>query len=323
MRPWILAWQDALYGARGFYRMPTGPAGHFATSCHGPRAVPFAEALLRLATAESVGRIIDIGAGRGELLSAIAGLAGGAEGPGAGIDLVGVDVVARPAGLATRIDWIESPGGAELPDLGRPEAALVVANEWLDVIPCPVLEADADGRLREIEVDDSGRERLGLLAGESATVGAAEVDWVHRWWPGPFQPGERVEVGMPRDQALASLRQAVGSGVVLAVDYGHTRTSRPAGGTLTGYRQGRQVAPRPDASCDLTAHVAVDSLPHDRLMTQRDALRELGIRGEHAAYDLARSDPIAYLSALERRGAVAELTGAGLGDFWWVLSRVG
>ena len=171
MRPWILAWQDALYGARGFYRMPTGPAGHFATSCHGPRAVPFAEALLRLATAESVGRIIDIGAGRGELLSAIAGLAGGAEGPGAGIDLVGVDVVARPAGLATRIDWIESPGGAELPDLGRPEAALVVANEWLDVIPCPVLEADADGRLREIEVDDSGRERLGLLAGESATVG--------------------------------------------------------------------------------------------------------------------------------------------------------
>jgi len=146
---------------------------------------------------------------------------------------------------------------------------------------------------------------------------------VQRWWPGPFQPGDRVEVGMPRDQALASLRQAVGSGVVLAVDYGHTRTSRPAGGTLTGYRQGRQVAPRPDASCDLTAHVAVDSLPHDRLMTQRDALRELGIRGEHAAYDLARSDPIAYLRALERRGAVAELTGAGLGDFWWVLSRVG
>jgi len=321
MRPWTLAWQDALYGARGFYRMPTGPAGHFATSCHGPRAVPFAEALLRLATAESVGRIIDIGAGRGELLSAIAGLAGGAE--GAGIDLVGVDVVARPAGLATRIDWIESPGGAELPDLGRPEAALVVANEWLDVIPCPILEADGAGELREVEVDDSGQERLGVLAGESATVGAAEVAWVQRWWPGPFQPGDRVEVGMPRDQALASLRQAVGSGVVLAVDYGHTRTSRPAGGTLTGYRQGRQVAPRPDASCDLTAHVAVDSLPHDRLMTQRDALRELGIRGEHAAYDLARSDPIAYLRALERRGAVAELTGAGLGDFWWVLSRVG
>jgi SAM-dependent MidA family methyltransferase len=321
MRPWTLAWQDALYGARGFYRMPTGPAGHFATSCHGPRAVPFAEALLRLATAESVGRIIDIGAGRGELLSAIAGLAGGAE--GAGIDLVGVDVVARPAGLATRIDWIESPGGAELPDLGRPEAALVVANEWLDVIPCPILEADGAGELREVEVDDSGQERLGVLAGESATVGAAEVAWVQRWWPGPFQPGDRVEVGMPRDQALASLQQAVGSGVVLAVDYGHTRTSRPAGGTLTGYRQGRQVAPRPDASCDLTAHVAVDSLPHDRLMTQRDALRELGIRGEHAAYDLARSDPIAYLRALERRGAVAELTGAGLGDFWWVLSRVG
>ena len=139
---------DEIYGA---HNIPGLPAGHFATSCHGPRAVPFAEALLRLATAESVGRIIDIGAGRGELLSAIAGLAGGAEGPGAGIDLVGVDVVARPAGLATRIDWIESPGGAELPDLGRPEAALVVANEWLDVIPCPILEADGAGELREVE----------------------------------------------------------------------------------------------------------------------------------------------------------------------------
>ena len=62
----------------------------------------------------------------------------------------------------------------------------------------------------------------------------------------------------------------------LAVDYGHVAADRPGGGTLTGYADGGQVAPVPDGSCDLTAHVAMDSLSHDELHTQRDALRALG-----------------------------------------------
>ena len=66
-------------------------------------------------------------------------------------------------------------------------------------------------------------------------------------------------------------------GILLAVDYGHAAGGRPTGGTLAAYRDGAQVAPVPDGTCDLTAHVAVDSLEHDELTTQRAALRSLGL----------------------------------------------
>ena len=32
--PWEQAWAEALYGPRGFYRRPEGPAGHFRTAAH-------------------------------------------------------------------------------------------------------------------------------------------------------------------------------------------------------------------------------------------------------------------------------------------------
>ena len=65
---------------------------------------------------------------------------------------------------------------------------------------------------------------------------------------------------MPRGSDLGS---RVRRGAVLAVDYGHTVGERPADGTLTAYRAGALVVPVPDGSCDLTAHVAIDSLEHD------------------------------------------------------------
>src|SRR5947208_2791006 len=76
--------------------------------------------------------------------------------------------------------------------------------------------------------------------------------------PGPA--ARRAEVGAPRDTAWAGAVRALARGVALAVDYGHLREDRPAFGTLTGFRNGRQVAPVPDGSCDLTAHVAIDSV---------------------------------------------------------------
>ena len=101
------------------------------------------------------------------------------------------------------------------------------------------------------------------------------------------------------------------SGLALAVDYGHRRAARPAGGTLTGYRDGRQVPPVPDGSCDLTAHVAMDSLVHDDLVDQRTALRRLGVSGATPPYELATGDPAAYLAALATSSAAAALTARG------------
>jgi hypothetical protein len=79
----------------------------------------------------------------------------------------------------------------------------------------------------------------------------------------------------------------------------------------------------PDGSCDLTAHVAVDSLDHDVVTTQREALRGLGLHAAPPPQSLARADPPAYLAALARRTALAALTDPrGLGGFRWVLRRV-
>ncbi|MGY0006699.1 SAM-dependent methyltransferase, partial [Micromonospora sp. I033] len=104
-------------------------------------------------------------------------------------------------------------------------------------------------------------------------------------------------------------------------------------GTLTGYRGGRQVAPVPDGSCDVTAHVAMDSVASAgervarcayTLVSQREGLRALGADGGRPPLSLASRDPAGYLRALAAASAVAELTDpAGLGGHWWLLQPVG
>ncbi len=118
----------------------------------------------------------------------------------------------------------------------------------------------------------------------------------------------------------------VGRGLAVAVDYAHLVGSRPPFGTLTGFREGRETAPVPDGSCDLTAHVALDAcaLPGARLLTQREALRGLGVTAGRPPLSLATTDPAAYVRALAGAGEAAELTAhGGLGDFGWLVQSVG
>jgi len=318
MRPagpptWHEAWQDALYGPAGFYRRPEGPAGHFLTSTHGDLGRTFALAIGALADHAGVCRVLDVGCGRGELLTHLHAVR-----PDLG--LTGVDVVERPGGLPDDVVWLRSPGGPALPDaLAGLDGTLVLAHEWLDVVPCPVAEVADDGALREVHIDPAtGAETLGGALAE------ADLAWVERWWPlDDAEPGDRVEVGRPRDTAWADLVARVDSGLVLAVDYGHVRDARPAGGTLAAYRGGRLETAVPDGGCDVTAHVAVDSLVHDELGTQRDALHALGLSGARPDRTLAQRDPTGYLAALAFASTVATLTDpAGLGGFWWVLREI-
>lgn len=309
-RTWEQAWGEALYGEGGFYRRAEGPAGHFATSAQGPAADLLATGLLELARRESLTTIIDVACGRGELLSSLASQADPS------ICLVGVDIVERPDRLPARVEWRRSPGGAEVPDLGSPMDALVLAHEWLDVVPCPVAQADGQGRLRTVLVGDDGAETLGdLLPGP-------DRDWSDKHWPGPHAPGDRVEAGRTRDAAFAALVDRVGSGLVAAVDYGHLRDSRPPLGTLVGFAAGSVCLPVPDGSCDITAHVAMDSLGADELHTQGDLLRDLGLDGTRPPLELARTDPARYLAALSSASQAAALTGSGPGGFVWALRRV-
>ncbi|WP_392543223.1 SAM-dependent methyltransferase [Oryzobacter telluris] len=311
--PWREAWHEALYGAAGFYRRAEGPAGHFTTSTHGPLGALLAQALGRLADREGATHVVDVGCGRGELLTHLR-----AARPD--LRLTGVDVVDRPSDLPEDVAWLRSPGGGALPDALRDlEDVLVVAHEWLDVVPCTVVEVGEEGAARVVLVDgDTGEESLGPAPDPD------DLAWCSAHWPiDGHEAGTRVEVGRSRDLAWADLLGRVHRGTLLAVDYGHTRDDRPTSGTLVGYREGTVVPPLPDGSCDLTAHVAVDSLEHDELLTQRRALRDLGVTGATPSADLARTDPAGYLAALARASAGAALTDlGGLGGFHWVVRRV-
>jgi SAM-dependent MidA family methyltransferase len=309
---WQEAWQQALYAPDGFYRSPVGPSGHFSTATHGGPGEVLGAALARLARENGLAHVVDVGAGRGELLAHL-------RTADPGLRLSGVDVVDRPPSLDPDTAWHVAVGGPHLPDgLRHLDGALVVAHEWLDVVPCPVAQVDDHGVLRQVLVEPvTGEESLG------DQVGGDDLDWATAHWPSDA-PGERVEVGHPRDLAWADLVSRVTRGVVVAVDYGHRGGDRPTAGTLTAYRRGQQVVPVPDGTCDLTAHVAMDTLDHDELVDQRTALRGLGVDGRTPPVELASTDPQAYLAALSTASAAAALVArGGFGDFLWAVKRVG
>ena len=233
--PWRVAWHDALYGPAGFYRHEP-PAGHFSTATHGPVGAALAEALWRWADRLGLPGIVDIGAGRGELLTHLH--AARPDRP-----LLGCEVVERPYALPRTVEWVRSPGGAFLPDhLRGLTDVLVIAHEWLDVVPCDIAQADREGTLRLVHVEPAtGRETL------AGPIGDHERLWCESHWPNTA-PAGRLEIGLARDRAWADLLSRVTSGAVLAVDYGHERADRPGGGTLTAYRQGVRVAPLPDGT---------------------------------------------------------------------------
>lgn len=310
----------ALYGPGGFFVTGAGPAAHFRTSAHvGPA---FATALLRLLEQVDAALdqpdpldLVDIGAGRGELLGALAGLVPPAL--ARRLRLTAVELAPRPESSLAAITWRDSP----------PEGVtgLLIATEWLDNVPVDLATHDSTG-WRTVLVDPA--------TGAESTGGPVDPEaarWLVDWWPA--DPGARAEIGLSRDEAWASAVATVRRGAALAVDYGHLRAHRPPLGTLTGYRNGREVPPVPDGSCDLTAHVAIDSVaaagaavakqPY-ALLSQRDALRALGVDGRRPPLALASADPAGYVRALAAASAAAELTDpAGLGGHWWLLQPVG
>ncbi|MFJ8581905.1 SAM-dependent methyltransferase [Micromonospora sp. NPDC093277] len=349
---WRDAMDQALYGPDGFFVSGAGPAAHFRTSVHASAA--FSSGLLRLLTAvdRALGHpprldMVDVGAGRGELLRALlVGVSGEPAAPVPLADrvrLTAVERAPRPENLPAAIDWLD-----EIPD---GITGLLVATEWLDNVPLE-LAVHTGGIWRYLLVDPlTGDESPGPpLTPEDTT-------WLTRWWPAPTPPSGssikefasaggpepdahllintavRAEVGRARDAAWGEAVGRVERGVAVAVDYGHLRERRPLGGTLTGYRDGRQVPAVPDGTCDVTAHVAMDSVASAgervarcayTLISQREALRALGADGGRPPLSLASRDPAGYVRALAAASAVAELTDpAGLGGHWWLLQPVG
>ena len=288
-RPWREAMEQALYGADGFYVREL-PGDHFRTSVT-------ASPLFARAVRELAGRV-DEALGRPDPFDVVDVGAGGGE-----LLAALPDVPAR-----WRLTGVDRNGrwAPEIPVL----QGVLLANEWLDNVP---LDVTFDGLVVEVSAD--GEERLGEAAAAELT------EWAARWWP----DRRRVEVGLMRDRAWAAAVAQVSRGLAVAVDYGHTAADRRT--SLTGYSDGRLVAPVPDGSCDLTAHVALDSCAAAtgaRLLTQREALGVLGISADRPPRSLATEDPRGYLALLQAAGAAGELLDPrGLGAFGWLVQPVG
>ena len=327
---WREAMRAALYDPGGFYARGEPPSRHFRTSAHVSSAYAGAMLSLLRHVDAALGRpdrldLVDIGAGRGELLGELlalideaATLAGRDRGLATRIAARAVEIAPRPDGLDPRIRWQAVPPDAV--------TGLVIASEWLDNIPLDVAELTPDGPRLVLVETESGAERPG------PPPRPADRAWMRAWWPLP-EPGDRAELGRTRCQAWAGVVRRLSRGLAVAADYGHLRAGRPPWGTLAGYRGGRVVRAIPDGSRDITAHVALDACAAAGraagatatvLTTQRQALRALGVTGRRPPLAQAGNDPLGYARALCQASEEAELIDAeGLGGFGWLVQAVG
>jgi SAM-dependent MidA family methyltransferase len=298
------AMRQALYGDGGFFTAER-PADHFRTSALASPLFAEALAVLTVRLDERLGgpdpfQLVDVGAGRGELLERLLGFLPG-------------PLRRRTNPTAVEVVQHDRPGWRT--DLPAGVTGLLLATEWLDNVPVDLVELDVTGRRRYLEHD--------LTPGDPVLPGA-DAAWLDAWWP-LREAGQRAEVGLPRDRAWAAAVGAVERGLALTVDYGHLADRRPPLGTLTGFRAGREVDPVADGSCDLSVAVAFDAVraaprvPRNDLLRQREALARLGVSGVRPALAMASTDPAGYVEALARAGAAAELRDPqGLGGHWWL-----
>ena len=305
--PLLLPWSAAWRAASRVFWTDAEPADHFSTSA-GPALADRMTQILR-STDARLGHpdglaIVDVGCGDGTLLELIRercpDLASRAR-------WLGIDVrpFVRPGIVSLVGEW---------PDLvsrvfeAESITGLVMAHEWLDEIPCDIVERDAEGADRIVLVDGDGCEHLGPPLSDDGACAELDIDgpsaraWIARWWP-LQEEGERAEVGIERDRAWRWITSLLQRGTAVATDYGHDREARIAmhrRGTLAGYRNGRIASPVPDGRVGLTAHVAQDACAAARAGTtisvQRDEITAPSVGPRPGADDVT-----AYFEAVRLR----------------------
>ena len=298
--PWARAWVRA---SRDFWAGHE-PGEHFHTSA-GPA---LAERVVRIVeeTDARLGHpddftVIDVGCGDGELLRRVR-------------ERVNAPLAQRARWIGVDMREVALPGvlsvAAEMPaDLpGMPFCGVVMAHEWLDEIPCDIVERDDEGIDRIVLVDGDGREHLGPQLFDDDACAEFDVDgasaraWIARWWP-LQEAGDRAEVGIERDRAWQWITSLLQRGTAVATDYGHDREARMAQhrrGTLAAYRNGRMTSAVPDGDVGLTAHVALDACaaarPGTTISMQRDEITVPSVGHEPGVDDVT-----AYFEAVRLR----------------------
>ncbi len=265
---WSNAWTRSQFGESGFYRTHHAEE-EFTTSVHVDRQL--AQVLAERIEGErhrSSGRdfaVIDVGAGDGTLLRQLR------EFLGYDITYVGVDVREPTQRPTSDIAWIRRFIDESTTDItGRDGewTGVLIAHEFLDDIPCDVVELDESLTPHAVLVDPTtGAEEIGPALDDPAASRfiddpAGSLEWLERWWPAT-RPMARREIGLTRDRVWRRLRDVLACGTAIAIDYHHSLPDRRRGvwdgGTLQGFLRGRPRRPIPDGSMNITAHVALDS----------------------------------------------------------------
>jgi SAM-dependent MidA family methyltransferase len=327
----------ALYDAEGgYYRGPAarpGRAGDFLTA---PELHPIFGASLAVALEDiwmRLGRpepfvVREFGSGTGTLALAILDELALARSPlRAAVRYEAVDVDPRRVeALASRLT---AAGHGDVLDAADPTAAIdgvVLANEVLDALPVHrvrwrdgslreiAIELDADGGLREMEVEPS----IPALAERLAAEGVELVE------------GQTAEVGLAADAWIAAAAGRLRRGLLVLIDYGAPAAElfdpvRRRDGTLRAYVR-HQVHDDPYRHVgrqDLTAHVDVTAVERAAraaglttvgITTQAEALMGLGIEDRLRQ---VQADPATTFEdyALVRAALMRLLDPAAMGRF--------
>jgi SAM-dependent MidA family methyltransferase len=205
--------------------------------------------------------------------------------------------------------------------LGAEVPVIVFANEFFDALPVEILSQQ--GALR-ISVQD------GHFVETWAQSSTEELAFLDRYGVHP-EPGERVEVPLLARRYMSRLASSVGTGLIIAIDYGYTRQEQLAGrhrGTLMAYRQ-HSATTNPyegPGEQDLTAHVNFTSLTAaaeengmqaQPLLTQSQFLMGIGEPNQFAdAFEDCRIPQERAKVALQLKHLV---TPAGMGESFHVL----
>lgn len=294
---------DAYYG-----RGPAiGPTGDFSTSVRFPA---FRDAIARLVARSGMGRVVELGAGTGELAGAVLSQ----------LPALEYWTVDPSAPLRARQEVAGARAAASLEEIARGPPTLVLGNEVLDALPVRRIVGGPTGLLEiHVDADERGRLRDRLLPCHDADVATR----LAREGIAP-QRGQILDLAMGLDALVKGAARLADPGFLVLLDYGEPASALYAptrlNGTLAAYRaHGKhhdwyeQVGEQ-----DLTADVdwtavalaATDAgLEEIGLASQGEFLEALGV-ADHELTSPARLGSAFQVVAF-RRGTSATLPGFG------------
>lgn len=311
--------------AKGYYRKadPLGAGGDFITApeisqMFGELIGFFFVNLWQQMDEPKAFTLLELGPGRGTLLSDMLRVACRAEGFRDALDLRLFET--NPALIAAQNARLEPYEPKWINDFGKVGEGplLVVANEFFDALPIRQFMRGRDGWHERVVGHIDGKRAFGVSptpisvdAMPEAVQNAAE--------------GEIFEVGIASGEVMNRLAAQVArlGGAILAVDYGYARTQ--TGETLQAVRQHQYADPlQHPGETDLSSHVDFEALAAvarrnglavQPLASQGDFLNRLGLAERALALSAANPESAQSIAA-----AVTRLTAPDqMGDLFKVL----